>query len=164
MPFTSNNRDTAEQNNSNATSIHPTLPPSPFRPNFTQKKKSSGGRIWWAIEGTVHNVARPVWSYVPVVGGLVVRCVPKQILHPVDRREQRAANDNKITFSQLSPPSTSSTNNRTLDYVVPPPQARQAAPPKALPTATVIATAVGVHHTHCSDRDEKASAFEPVKK
>ena len=36
---------------------------------------SKGGRVWWAIEGTVHHVARPVWGYVPIVGGLVVRCV-----------------------------------------------------------------------------------------
>lgn len=38
---------------------------------------AQGGRIWWAIEGTVHHLARPVASYVPVVGGLVVRCVAR---------------------------------------------------------------------------------------
>lgn len=40
--------------------------------------------------------------------------------------------------------------------MVPPPQPQPQVPPKALPTATVIATPVG-------GGDEKASAFEPVK-
>lgn len=181
----------------------------PTPPISKQKKKSSGERIWWAIEGTVHNVARPVWSYVPVVGGLVVRCGTKAtvclciylyvcvyicmymyysyhmyggggpwscggayLTRPTipcgGSRGKRATTTSLVSQPPPTPTNLlNQTNNRTLDYVVPPPQAQaqQAAPPKALPTATVIATAVGVHlDTHGGDRDEKASAFEPVKK
>jgi len=42
-------------------------------PQQQQQMKKSSGIIWELVEGTVTHVARPVTSYVPIVGGLGVQ-------------------------------------------------------------------------------------------
>eukprot|EP00624_Nannochloropsis_granulata_P007143 evm.model.NODE_6518_length_13848_cov_44.417389.4 len=45
----------------------------PTQQQQQQQMKKSSGVIWGLVEGTVAHVARPVTSYVPIVGGLGVQ-------------------------------------------------------------------------------------------